>query len=408
MARWRDSQASDHQPSSTSPVNKFGIHPAIGPFHGAGRCRTLDRSIAARERRHDAATIAEMLFRGGLSADEVYRTPAEIKDSILAVDGSGLHDDLGRPRRAWAGFPDHAFTLKTKAGREYGLFAQTHGIDHVIQVVVRPPDSIIDLTDFAIRHSLDSKRLGGMLRHARKSRAPGFNWDIVSAEIKNVGNGGWTIDSHFHLTVRGVDADTLARIEKYFTACEWSFWFSSDDDDEERHPAALAQYQAKGLANAIGDGTDWFPEAMAELRRQTRNITMTRSTGAFRLWKSEIAKTALAVVEDRDGKPMMAQRRIVSERPRRLLQQSCSFIALRLCVHDFGDGLFRRAIRVRGGKRVSLAEVAAVYDLSYLNEVNTAIPKFTVPTPSTILPSSASAPPRADPPSANDWDKIPW
>jgi len=339
----------------------------LGPFFGAGRRRTHDRSIAARQRREEAAALAEMLVEGGLEQDEVYLTPAVVADTMLALDGSELRDELGRPRRAWAGFPDHAHTLKTRAGREYALFAEARGIGAVTQVVIRPPNSIISLTSLATWHAHHSAILSEMLRYARRSRAPGFAWDLVSAEIRNAGRGGWVVDGHFHLTTRDADPAALGRVQEYFEARGWSFWFTPTDDDAAgEHPVALIQYQAKGLADALEDGEEWRPDALAELRRQTRCLALTRATGAFRRWKSEVRRAGLVAVEDKQGKPTLVPRRVLGKRFRRKLDESTSAIVLRLCIHDFGDGLFRRAIRVRGGAGTTLADVATAYDLDSL------------------------------------------
>ena len=75
------------------------------------------------------------MVEGGLHPAEVYLTDAEIGDTMFAMDYSGLHDFLGRPRRAWWGFADHAHTQKVQIGREYGCFTAQHGMDAVIQVV---------------------------------------------------------------------------------------------------------------------------------------------------------------------------------------------------------------------------------------------------------------------------------
>ena len=411
MERRQDAPSSSRPPNSTNPVNNFTPQPSIGPFFGAGRRRSADRSAAARERREDAAEIAALLVEGGLAPDDVYLTAAEIGDTMLALDDSENRDWLGRPRRAWAGYPDHAHILKTKVGREYALFADANDIGQVIQVVIRPPESVYALTSLAARHAADSATLGEMLRYARNSRAPDFAWDVVSAEICNAGQGGWLVDGHFHLTTRGADSAALRAIQEYFEARGWAFWFTADDDEDAgRHPAALVQYQSKGLAAAVNGGNGWCPDALAELRRQTFGLAMTRATGAFRVWKAEVARAGLAAVEDSNGKPTLAPRRIVGARLRRKLRESTSIVALRLCVHDFGDGLFRRSIRVRGAATITLADVAAVYDLDHitLSKVNTATPESN---PS--RPPPAEVPPPSDPPdgihSPTAWrDDIPW
>lgn len=101
------------------------------PTHVAGT------SSQSRSNASFLRAIAELLVEGGLAPDEVYLTPAEVADTMLALDGSDLREVLGRPRRSWAGFPDHAHVLKTRIGREYSLFADAHGIEAVTQVVRR-------------------------------------------------------------------------------------------------------------------------------------------------------------------------------------------------------------------------------------------------------------------------------
>ena len=399
-------------PGSFNPFNTQGVLPSLGPFHGAGRRRTLDRSVAAQERRDEAAIIAEMLVQGGLHPDDVYLTPEEVGETMLALDGSDLRDWLGRPRRAWAGYPDHAHVLKTRVGREYALFATAHGITRVNQVVIRPPVSTCRLASFADWHSYQSCILSEMLRYARKSRAPTLAWDLISAEITNVGEGGWIVDGHFHLTTRGADDDAFRRVQEYFEARGWTFWFTpADADNLSRHPAALTQYMGKGLAEAVVNTNNrWQPDALAELRRQTRHLALVRATGQFRRWKAEVVSNGLTAVEDHDGKPMLAPRRVIGERLLRKLRQSTSFIALRLCVHDFGDGLFRRSIRVRGSGQVTLDDVGTVYDLTQVtySKGNTAILESD-PLPPSASPCSPPPDPggRSPPPSQRD-DDVPW
>ena len=357
-----------------------------------------------------AASIAEKLVEGGLDPDEVYLTPAEIADTMLALDGSDLRDELGRPRRAWSGYPDHAHVLKTRVGREYALFAEANGIHSVTQVVIRPPVSTFPLADLGDWHKRYSATLGEMLRYARRTRAPNFAWDLVSAEFRNVGEGGWSIDGHFHLTTRSATPVELDGVQRYFESRGWSFWFTpAEDAAAGEHPSALAQYQAKGLADALEGDEEWQPDAIAELRRQTWGLALTRATGAFRSWKAETARAGLTVVENEHGRPMLAPKRVLANRLRRKLGQSASAIALRLCIHDFGDGLFRRAIRVRGDAQVTLADIASAYHLDELTfyKGNTAIPEFSPPMLSPVTLSPASDPPCSRPPGQGDGD-VPW
>jgi len=399
----------EEYPRCQEPAHLLAALLPLGPFHGAGRQRSVERSTAAQKRRKEAAALAELLVMGGLGGNEVYLAPAEIADSVLALDDSDLRDVLGRPRRAWAGYPDHAHLLKTRIGREYALFAEEHGIDAVTQVVIRPPVSTFPLEDLAAWHAQTSEKLGDKLRYARKTRAQGFRWDVVSAEIQNAGSGGWTIDGHFHLTIRGADSAALERIQEYFETGGWSFWFTPDDDAGD-HPCALVQYIAKGLADALGDKRTWRPDALAELRRQTRDLALTRATGDFRLWKAKVARAGLTAIEDDAGRPTLAPRRVVGERLRRKLSQSTSVVVLRLCVHDFGDGLLRRSIRVRGKVAATLADVAAAYNLSGLTTLskrNTAIPKSLSSSTPSVNPLAQPNVVASNPPTSDGGD-IPW
>ncbi len=410
MARRADGSSLPRQPSSTTAVNKFGPLPTIGPFFGAGRRRSAERSAAAQRRREGAATIAEMLVDGGLAPEDVYLTPAEVADTMLAFDGTGLRDELGRPRRTWAGYPDHAHTRKVRAGREYALFAEEHDVEQVIQVVIRPPESNFALGNLAAWHARHSDKLGEMLRYARKSRVPDFAWDLVSAEIENAGNGGWLSAGHFHLTTRGADDDAHGRIQTYFAARGWGYWFTpEDDEDAGRHPSALVQYQAKGLADAVDGGEGWRPDALAELRRQTRDLSLVRATGEFRRWKAKIAQSGMVAAEDENGRPILIPRRITGERPRRKLLQSASAIILRWCIHDFGDGLLRRALHVRGDARVTLPDLSVAFDLAHptISQGSTATPESEPCGTAPPCPPPPSDPPRSGRSPPGDRG-IPW
>lgn len=132
-------------------------------------------------------------------------------------------------------------------------------------------------------------------------------------------------------------------------------------------PGALAQYQSKSLAETIrqadAEGAAFSPENLAELHRQTRRVAMTRATGGFRVWKGELARDRRVVVEDDTGRLTVRDRRPVSllGRLRERLFTTTGASLLRLTLHDFGDGVMRPVMRVRGREDISFAEIAATY-----------------------------------------------
>ncbi len=368
-ARRPENPSSDRHLLSPLLVNKFAEFGSTC-FARAGRKRDVRLSAAARVRRGEAARTADRIIQGGLRDDEIH--VAEYGDTMLDLaTGGELRDYLGRQRRRWHGYADQAHALKAKWGREYAAFCNERGVTQAIQVVVRPPVSIVPLLDFRETHSEISARLNERLRYGRQRIAPGLAFDLVSAEILPVAQSGAEVDLHFHLAARGT-AEQCRLMQAYFQASGWTWWDSLTGGSEnvERYPGALAQYPSKSLADAIrkaNEGDDEFsPEKLAELYRQTRRIAMTRPIGTFRIWKGELARHGLVVAEDRHGRVFLRDRRTLpkASRWRDRLLTSTGITLLRLTVHDFGDGMYRPAARVRGREGISFGEVAAAYDLA--------------------------------------------
>ena len=282
-----------------------------------------------------------------------------------------LHTYLGRSLRGWHGFADEAHRVKTRWGRDYAAFCDEHGYSKVIQVVVRAPVSVIPITDLRRTHAEDSERLNEKLRYGRKRISPGFSCDIISAEVASVAEDGAEVDLHFHLAARASLADCF-EMKRYFEHASWSWWDSLTGGSEgiERYPGALASYDSKGLAEAIrraSSGDNAFsPGNLAELHRQTRRIAMTRASGSFRIWKGEMNKAGLVVIENADGHVAVRPKRKLCTLPRQrdALFTTTGARLLRLTLHDFGDGELRPAIRVRGRQGISFQEVSETYDVS--------------------------------------------
>lgn len=358
----------DRRPNLPRTVNDFGCaaHDPLA-FPGAGRRRDPTLSVTARDRRAEAERTADLLLAGGLRDDEVHA--AVDGDTVLDLATCGaLRDYLGRQRRRWHGFADEAHALKAKWGREYAAFCGEREITRAIQVVVRPPVSVIPLPNLRATHARDSASLGDRLRYGRQTVAPALACDLISAEVLAVAQHGTDVDLHFHLAVRGTLVDCQL-MRTYFQRSGWSWWDSltGGSKEAERYPGALAQYESKSLAETIrqanAGGAAFSPENLAELHRQTRRVAMTRATGAFRVWKGELAKDGRIVVEDETGRlSIRDQRRVPTlARLRERLFTTTGASLLRLTLHDFGDGVMRPAMRVRGRADISFAEIAATY-----------------------------------------------
>ena len=287
----------------------------------------------------------------------------------LATRGA-MRDFLGRQRRRWHGFADEAHALKARWGRDYTAFCGDQGTTQALQVVIRAPVSVIPLADLRATHSRDSDSLGEKLRYGRRSIAPSLACDLISAEVLSIARHGADVDLHFHLAVRGNRAD-CERMRAYFQRTGWAWWDSltGGSKETERFPGALAQYQSKSLADTIrranATGSAFSPENLAELLRQTRRVAMTRSIGAFRKWKGQLAQDGLVVVEGEDGRIAIRERPRISAvaRLRERLFTTTGASLLRLTIHDFGDGMMRPAIRVRGREDITFAEIAATYEI---------------------------------------------
>jgi hypothetical protein len=350
-------------------VDQFSVDfPDPLAFACAGRTRNVSLTDASSTRRADAIATAKLLIDGGLRDEEVYAAPGQDTFFDLATCG-GLRDNVGRPRRRWRGFADQAHAFKNVCSREYTAFCREQGFTHAVQVVVRAPVSIILLQDFRTTHASQSAKLLDKLSYCRKRVAQGFACDLIAAEIRPLNLNGSSLDLHFHLVARA-DLAACQRMRAFFERAGWTWWDSLTEGTQsaERHPGALAQYVCKSLAGAIHNaGTDqgFSVENLAELFNQTRRIAMARAIGTFRTWKGQLARGGLGVVEGECGQIDIRQRarvpRVARSRERLFTTTGASLLCL--TVHDFGNGLLRPAIRVRGRQDISFSEVAQTYDI---------------------------------------------
>jgi hypothetical protein len=316
-----------------------------------------------------ATATAVKLAEGGVADDDIHA--AALPDTMLdLVSEGGLRESLGRQRRRWTGFADQAHAAKARWGREYAAFCAIMGFGAVVQVVVRSPSAQVALGLLRGEHARQSARLSERLRYGRARFAPDLACDVIAAEICPASQDGELLDLHFHLAVRA-SARALAAMAAYFSRSGWSWWdpVSSQTDDRYRDPGMLAQYLGKGLAHVVGPSTRgciFSPTNLAILHRQTRNLAMTRSAGAFRAWKAELERDGRIVAEDEAGVMVLRRRRPGHDKSglRERLRTGAGPLLLRVCLHDFGDGLRRPALLVRGQAEISFSEIAEIYDLS--------------------------------------------
>jgi len=333
--------------------------------------RRVDPAISARarDRRALAKETALRLAQGGVMDQHIYASVMHDTMLDLASEGA-LRDTLGRPRRRWSGYADQAHVAQARWGIEYALFCERQGFSRVVQVVVRSPDSRINLGDLHAEHARQSARLSEKLRYGRARFAPGFACDIIAAEIRPIEKNGDVLDFHFHLAVRA-SAGNLMAMAAYFSRSNWNWWNPAIAADAElpSDPGQLASYLGKGLAHALKPAAldcAFSPGNLAVLHQQSRGLAMTRTTGAFRVWKAEVACGRKIAVQDQDGRIVLRPRRPGSgigqfgER----LRAGTGLQLLRFCHHDFGDGIRRPALLVRGRETMRFAEVAEFYDVS--------------------------------------------
>ncbi|MDQ2106479.1 hypothetical protein, partial [Azospirillum isscasi] len=297
----------------------------------------------------------------------------------------------------------------------YTAFAGEHGICNVRQIRVAAPVCSVPLTALRRVHADTSRRLSERLRYGIARHAPGIFIDMIAAHIQRDGDDG-RVYLHFHLVGRGGTAEEWAALEAYWIGgtgrpeTGWLWWTAQDDDRLGRHPAALVQYAAAGLAEELDD--EWTPEELVELWHQTRGVSLIRAVGAYRKWLGKLETDGLTVRRHREyGVAEIVPRRptVRVERLREHLFANVGFSVLRRTVHDFGDGVLREAWHVRGRPGVTAAEIRAVYrDAEDTSTEGTAYPGMTAPTAPSPVPSPPDSVPPAPSPPQNDDDAVPW
>lgn len=327
------------------------------------------------QRRDDDQRVAEILIEGGIPSGDVYAVPDdEIEDCVLSDDGQWA-EGWGRPLRRWAGFPSQAHAAQTRRALYYTAYAAQRGIGSVRQVRISAPVCAVPLPYLRRIHSGTSRRLMERLRYGIAKYAPGFVVDIIAAEVVRDGDGCAYL--HFHLVTRGGTPAELAALRRYWHSTRsglptgWEWWDDESDDEEddrtEHHPAALVNYASKGLAAATLDD-EWTPAELAELFRQTRGVALVRATGEFRHWLGDLDRAGFTVRRGDYGTAVIVPKRPAAlriHRHKEKLFKSAGFSILRrLDEYDFGDGIRRRALLVRGRAGLTIADIDDFYVLA--------------------------------------------
>lgn len=339
--------------STDTSSNKFTFN--FGP---------KDYETSPRQLRVDDQRLAALLIEGGLTHADVHAVPPDSDDQYVSDDGEWT-ESLGCALRRHQMFPTQAHAAKTRHGLRYIVYAGKHGIDTVRQIRVAAPVCSVPLTELRRAHADTSRRVTDRLRYGIRRHAPGVAVDLVATHIKR--DGPNSVYLHFHIVARGGTPADWAALERYWVGVwdrptGWLWWHTEDDDERlDRHPAALVQYVAAGLAEELDE--DWTPEELAELWRQTRGVALIRAVGEYRRWLGKLDADGKTIRRNKYGVAEIVPRNPVVrvKRLREHLFTSCGFSVLRRIVHDFGDGVLRTAWHVRGRPGVTAADVRAVY-----------------------------------------------
>ena len=380
-------------------VNKFGSY------------TEQDTQRDARQRRDDDQRLAALLIEGGLADADAHAAPPGSDDQYISKRDSHT-ESLGRAIRRHQMFSAQAYRNKVRHGLCHTLYAAENGIDTVRQIRVAAPVCSIPLDALRRMHADTSRRLADRLRYGIARHAPGVAFDLIAAHIQLDGDG--SVYLHFHIVGRGGTPEEWTALETYFVGGKnrpetgWLWWTAQDDDRLDRHPAALVQYAAAGLAEELDD--TWTPEELVELWHQTRGVALVRAVGEYRKWLGKLDADGNTVQRNKYGVAEIVPRNPVVrvQRLREHLFTSCGFTVLRTVWHDFGDGVMREAWHVRGRPGVTAAEIRAVYRDAATSTEGTAYPGISI-TSAVVRP-----PPPPDPPPRRSWieapelEEIPW
>lgn len=311
-------------------------------------------------------------------------------------------------------FPSQAFAAKVRHGLRYTAFLGDLGVTEVRQVRVAAPARSVPLTELRQAHADTSRRVADRLRYGIRRHAPGIAVDLIAAHIKRNGDG--CVYLHFHVVARGGTPAEWAALERYWVGA-WNcptgwLWWHTDDEDErlDRHPAALVQYAAAGLAEELDE--EWTPEELAELWRQTRGLSLVRAVGEYRRWLGNLDRDGLTVRRGEYGVAEIVPRRtaVRVQRLKEKLFTNVGFTILRAVLHDFGDGFLRESWHVRGSPGVTADDVRAVYATFTDTTANPESSSSPAPAPSdSNTPADVSRPGTLvwPPPGARTWGPPP-
>lgn len=319
----------------------------------------------ARQRREDDQRLAAMVVQGGIPEGEVYAARLGSEDQYVSRDGE-WSESIGRALRRHQMFPSQSRRAKVRHGLYYTVFAGEQGITAVRQIRVAAPVCSLPLDALRRVHGDTSRRMVERLRYGIRRYAPGISVDLIAAHIQRDSDG--RVYLHYHFVARGGTDEEWADLEAYWIGgtgrpeTGWLWWAAGDSGRLDRHPAALVQYAAGGLAEELDE--DWTPEELAELWRQTRGVALVRATGEYRAWLGRLEADGMTVKRHPDHGAAQKVPRRPAVRVRRLreaLFTSTGFRVVRLCRHDFGDGMRRETWHVRGRPDVTAEEIRAVY-----------------------------------------------
>lgn len=293
-------------------------------------------------RQQDDHTL-ECLKAGGVSAEMLHTSESPYVVVRIADQGQ-TQENLGRKKCKSSLFEEQTHQAKWELSQSHHAFCRENNIDSVLQIVIRPPESICKVSDFSEKHSAISKKLWQNLRYGLRRYAPGMEIDIISAEVCSASKHGEHLKLHFHLVARG-SFEQCQSLRAYFEARSWNWWDSFEKPSSKaRHPISLVQYVAKGAgatAREAAKGDFAFSnENLAAFFLNIRGLTMTRSVGRFRKWrgKCKVEGKSFRITGRGNITIVCRKRRVKKEKGEQAIVAQPDARIVRIVKWDFGEG----------------------------------------------------------------------
>lgn len=301
-------------------------------FAGIGRRRTAAATAVFGALRRTDQELAARLAGAGL---DPYKSEGEI--TVVDLLNPLSTESRGRQLRPWRVFNVAAAAEQRRVSREYRAFmADQDTSGPPVHVVVRPPEHVVELSALRTGIRDGNECLNAMLGYLARRR--GLDTHILALEILPMGDGSvW--DIHYHIVMAPTGAAELEVLQRHVERRGWTFWADPDAASDAtafggEHAARLAGYVSKGAMPRAIARAELSDAALVELVRQTDRLKFVRARGAFREFRSRLARERLRIVETEDEEGQVAcitvpRRRIVLRRRELFRTTSTKILAVR-------------------------------------------------------------------------------